>query len=83
VATPVATVVEELHELLITLEEELTRREEAHATWEEKVGILEKALAKVSVDLDVERTKAEATQKRVPLQDGSSPHSRQTLPLSR
>jgi hypothetical protein len=37
--------------------------EEAFAAQEEKAGILEKALAKVSADLDVEWTKAEATQK--------------------
>jgi hypothetical protein len=31
--------------------------------WEEKVGISEKALAKVNADLYVERAKAEATRK--------------------
>jgi hypothetical protein len=36
---------------------------EALAAWEEKAGILEKALAKVHADLDMEWTKAEATQK--------------------
>jgi hypothetical protein len=43
--------------------EELMRREEALTTWEEKVGISERALAKVSADLNAERTKAEATWK--------------------
>jgi hypothetical protein len=42
----------ELQELLLTLEEDPTQREEALAAWEEKVGILEKALTKVSADLD-------------------------------
>jgi predicted component of type VI protein secretion system len=53
----VATAVEELQELL-PVREELTEREEALAAREEKAGILEKALAKVSTDLDAERTKA-------------------------
>jgi hypothetical protein len=53
----VATAVEELQELLPVLEE-LTEREEALAAREEKAGILEKSLAKVSTDLDAERTKA-------------------------
>jgi hypothetical protein len=44
-------------------EEELTRREEALAAREDKAWILEKALAKVSADLDTEQTKADATQK--------------------
>jgi uncharacterized damage-inducible protein DinB len=55
--------VEELQEELLTRDEELTRREEPLAVWEEKAGISEKALAKVSADLDAERTKAEATRK--------------------
>jgi hypothetical protein len=41
----------------------LTRREEELTAQEEKVGILEKALVKVSADLNTERTKAEATRK--------------------
>jgi hypothetical protein len=36
---------------------------EALAAWEEKAGILEKALAKVRADLDTEWTKAKATRK--------------------
>jgi hypothetical protein len=56
-------VVEELHELLLMWEEELTWREEALTAWEEKAGISEKALANVSTDLDVEWTKAKATRK--------------------
>jgi hypothetical protein len=54
---------EELQEQLLAWEEELTRREEALAAWEERVRISEKALAQVSVDLDAERAKAEATRK--------------------
>jgi hypothetical protein len=52
----VAATVEELQEPLLAWEEELTRREE-------KAGISEKALAKVSADLNAEWTKAEATWK--------------------
>jgi hypothetical protein len=52
----VVAVVEELQEVPLAWEEAL-------AAQEEKVGILEKAHAKVSADLDVERTKVEATQK--------------------
>jgi hypothetical protein len=54
---------EELQEQLLAWEEELTRREEALAAWEERARISEKALAQVSVDLDAERAKAEATRK--------------------
>jgi oligoendopeptidase F len=50
-------------ELLLAREEELTQWEEALTTREEKAGILEKALAKVSADLAAERAKAEATRK--------------------
>jgi hypothetical protein len=56
-------VAEELQELLLAREEELTRKEEALAMREEKVRILEKALAKVSADLNAKWAKAEATQK--------------------
>jgi hypothetical protein len=52
-----AAVVEELQ--LLVWGEELTRREEALITREEK--ITEKALVKVSVDLDAEWAKIEAT----------------------
>jgi hypothetical protein len=41
--------------------EELVRREEALTAWEEKVGIAEKALIKVSANLDAERLTVEAT----------------------
>jgi hypothetical protein len=50
-----SAVVEELQEQLLAKEEELTCREEALAMREEKVKISEKALFKVSVDLDAER----------------------------
>jgi hypothetical protein len=39
------------------------RREEALAAWAEKAKISEKALVKVSVNLNAQRAKAEATQK--------------------
>jgi hypothetical protein len=48
---------------LLAWEEELTRREEALATREEKARISERALAKVSADLDAEQANAEATRK--------------------
>jgi hypothetical protein len=54
---------EELQEQLLVREEELTWREEALATWEERARISEKALAQVSADLDAERANAEATRK--------------------
>jgi hypothetical protein len=41
----------------------LTRREEALVAREEKAKISEKALIKVSADLDTKREKAEATRK--------------------
>jgi hypothetical protein len=56
-------VAEELQELLHAREEEHTRREEALAAWEERAENSEKALAKVSADLDVEWAKAKATRK--------------------
>jgi hypothetical protein len=58
-----AAVAKELQEQLLAREDELTRREEALAAQEEKARISEKALAKVSADLDIERAKAKATQK--------------------
>jgi hypothetical protein len=54
IATATTVAEEELHELLLAWEEALT-------TQEEKGRISEKALAKVSADLDVERAKVEAT----------------------
>jgi IMP dehydrogenase/GMP reductase len=58
-----STSVVELQEQLLALEEELMRREEALAEREEKARISKKALVKVSIDLDAERVKAEATRK--------------------
>jgi hypothetical protein len=52
---------EESQEQCLSWEEELTWREEALATWEEKAMVSKKALVKISVDLNVERAKAEAT----------------------
>jgi hypothetical protein len=46
--------IEEMQELLLAREEELTWREEAVATREEKARISEKALAQVSAALDTE-----------------------------
>jgi hypothetical protein len=50
-----------LQEQLLVWKEELVRREEALTSWEEKVGISEKALIKVSANLDAERLTVEAT----------------------
>jgi hypothetical protein len=63
VVSATAVVAEELQEQLLTWEEELTWREEALTAWVEKARIYEKALVKVSADLDTEWVKAEATQK--------------------
>jgi hypothetical protein len=43
--------------------EELMRREEALAAWEEKARISAKALLKVSADLDAEHSKTEVNRK--------------------
>jgi hypothetical protein len=61
VATVMTTAVEKLQEQLIAWEEELTGREEALITWEKGAEISEKALFKVSMDLDEEWVKTEAT----------------------
>jgi hypothetical protein len=58
---PAVVAAEELQELLLAWEEDLTRREEVLAAREEKARISEKILTKVSADLDAERAKAEAT----------------------
>jgi hypothetical protein len=58
---PVTATIEEMQELLLTREEELTRREEALAAREGKVRISEKALTQVSATLDSEWAQAEAT----------------------
>jgi hypothetical protein len=52
---------EELQEQLLAQEEEPTQWEETLATQEEKARITEKALVKVSADLDTEWAKTEAT----------------------
>jgi hypothetical protein len=62
-AAPAAAMIEELQVLLLAWEGELTQRKEAPAAQDEKVGISEKALAKVNADLDAEQNKVEATQK--------------------
>jgi hypothetical protein len=63
VAVALAVVeVEELQELLLTEEVEVTQWEEALVAQEEKARISKKALTKVSTDLNAERTKAKATQ---------------------
>jgi hypothetical protein len=53
----------ELQEQLLAREEKPAWREQAFFALEEKDGIAEKALIKVSVDLDAKRAKDEATQK--------------------
>jgi hypothetical protein len=53
--------VEEMQELLLAWEEELTRTEKALATREEKVRISKKAVTQVSAALDVEWAKVKAT----------------------
>jgi hypothetical protein len=60
---PAVAVVQVLQELLLTREEVLTRREDTLVVQEEKARISQKALAKVSANLDAERTKAKATQR--------------------
>jgi hypothetical protein len=62
VVTPVVAAIEELQELLLAREEDLTWREDAFAAREEE-RISMKALTKVSAHLDTERAKPEATQK--------------------
>jgi hypothetical protein len=57
----VSAVIEESQEQLLAWDEELTWREEALATQEEKVRISKKVLTKVNADLDTEHAKAEAT----------------------
>jgi hypothetical protein len=60
---PAVAVVQVLQELLLTREEVLTQREDTLVVQEEKARISQKALAKVSADLNAERTKAKATQR--------------------
>jgi hypothetical protein len=61
-------------------EEDLTQREEALATREEKARISEKALTKVSADLDAERAKAEATQKEyINKMEAQATHTKHSL----
>jgi hypothetical protein len=52
---------EELHQQLIGREDGLTRLEEAFTIWEKSVKVSEQALVKVSLDLDTEPAKTEAT----------------------
>jgi hypothetical protein len=52
-----------LQKQLLVWEEELMRMEEALFVREENAKIFEKALVKVSVNLDIERAKTEATRK--------------------
>jgi hypothetical protein len=54
---------EELQEQLLAWEEELTQREGSLIALEDKAKISEKALVKVSTDLDAKQAKVEATQK--------------------
>jgi hypothetical protein len=61
-ATVASAATEELQERLLA-REELTWREESLTVPEEKVGISEKALVKVTSNHDSERVKAEANRK--------------------
>jgi hypothetical protein len=61
VVVPAAVAVEEFQESLLVWEDDLTRRDEALTMREAKAGIFEKALAQVSITLNVERDKVEAT----------------------
>jgi hypothetical protein len=58
---PATMTIEEMQELLLAQEEELTLREEALIAREEKARISEKALARVSSTLDMEWAKPKAT----------------------
>jgi hypothetical protein len=60
-AVPVMATIEEMQELLLTREEELTRREEALAVREGKARISKKAITQVSATLGMEWAQAEAT----------------------
>jgi hypothetical protein len=55
-------VVTELQEQLLTGEEQLTLREEALAVWEASIKVSERALGKVSLELDAEWSMTEAKQ---------------------
>jgi hypothetical protein len=55
-------VVTELQEQLLTGEEQLTLREEALAVWEASIEVSERALGKVSLELDAEWSMTEAKQ---------------------
>jgi hypothetical protein len=70
---PVAAVARELQELLLVREEELMQREEVLVAREEKARISEKALVKVSADLDTEQAKVKTTRKEY--LDKIVPHS--------
>jgi hypothetical protein len=54
-------VVEELQEQLLDREEVLTSHMKAFVAWEKKVRVSERALIKVSQDLDVDWVKTKAT----------------------
>jgi hypothetical protein len=80
----VPVVAEELQEQLLTWKEELTWREEALAAREGKARISEKALAKVSADLNTERAKAEATQKEyLDKMEAHTAHTKHSLNLDK
>jgi hypothetical protein len=51
-----------MQEQLLAREEQLTLREEAIVIWEKGVEVSEQALGKVSMELDAEQVKTEATQ---------------------
>jgi recombinational DNA repair ATPase RecF len=75
---------EVLQEQLLTWEEVLTQREEALAAWEVKARIAEKALIKISADLDAERAKTEATcEEYVDKMHAHTDHAKHTLGLDK
>jgi hypothetical protein len=73
---------EELHQQLIGREDELTRLEEAFTVWEKSVKVSERALVKVSLDLDTEPAKTEATrQEYLNKMRAHTTHTKHTLSL--
>jgi hypothetical protein len=84
VVVPAAVAVEEFQESLLVWEDDLTRRDEALTMREAKAGIFEKALAQVSITLNVERDKVEATwQEYLDKIQAHSDHTKTSLGLDK
>jgi hypothetical protein len=78
------TMAEELQQQLLVREEELTRRKEDLAAWEEKAWISEKVLTNVSTDLDAEQAKVEGTQKEyLDKMEAHTTHAKHSLGLDK